>query len=102
MAPRQQSQPSVQQTPQATNMTVEIPTTITLKDVVVIATALVTIVSSWTFYTMRLSVQEQKLADYKVQVEKIVTDLDLTKRDLQDLKTKEQVLEAKMPQSRMR
>lgn len=92
--PRQTTPPA----PPATNLnganlTVSIPTSITIKDVVVIVTALITIVSSWTFYTMRLSVQEQKIVEYKVQMEKVQSDLDSIHKDIQDLKLRSQALE---------
>lgn len=72
---------------------VSMPTSITIKDVVVIITALITIVSSWTFYTMRLSVQELKIVEYKVQMEKVQGDLDSIHKDIQDLKLRSQALE---------
>lgn len=74
-------------------LTVSIPTSITFKDVVVIVTALITIISSWTFYTMRLSVQETKLGEYKTQMEKVSTDLESIHKDIQDLRMKSQAIE---------
>lgn len=74
-------------------VTLVMPTTITLKDVVVIITALITIISSWTFYTMRLSVQEQKVAEQKVVMEKMQADLDDVHKTIQELKLKNQALE---------
>ena len=85
----------VQQGPQGPGVTLVMPTTITLKDVVVIITALITIISSWTFYTMRLSVQEQKVGEYKVQLEKIQSDLDDIHKSIQELRMKDQALEIK-------
>ena len=95
--PQFQQQPLQQgpQGPQGPGVTLVMPTTITLKDVVVIVTALITIISSWTFYTMRLSVQEQKVSEYKVQLEKIQLDLDDIHKSIQDLRMKDQALEIK-------
>ena len=87
--------PPPQPAPQQPGMTLVMPTTITLKDIVVIVTALITIISSWTFYTMRLSVQEQKVGEYKVQMEKIQADLDEIHKNIQDLRMKDQALEIK-------
>lgn len=81
-------------------LTVELPTSITLKDVVVIATALVSIVSSWTFYTMRLSVLEQKITESKVQLDKSNDEIDSVKKDLQDLKLREQAVEIRLQYKR--
>lgn len=74
-------------------LTVSIPMSITFKDVVVIVTALITIISSWTFYTMRLSVQEIKLLEYKTQIEKVNLDLEAIHKDIQDLRMKSQAIE---------
>jgi hypothetical protein len=79
--------------PPGPSLQVVMPTSITIKDVVVIVTALITIVSSWTFYTMRLSVQEQKIIEYKVQMEKVQGSLDGINKDIQDLKLRSQALE---------
>lgn len=91
----QQQQQQMQQGQQGPGVTLVMPTTITLKDVVVIVTALITIISSWTFYTMRLSVQEQKVAEYKVRMDDIQKDLDDIHKSIQDLRMKDQALEIK-------
>lgn len=92
--------PVAQQIPHGPQLSVEIPTSITLKDIIVVATALITIVSSWTFYTMRLSVLEQKLADVKVQIDKSNADIDSVKKDVQDLKMREQAVEIRLQYKR--
>ena len=76
-------------------VTLVMPTAITLKDVVVIITALITIISSWTFYTMRLSVLEQKVAEHKVQMDKVQADVDDVHKKMQDIQMKLQALEIK-------
>lgn len=81
-------------------LTVELPTSITLKDIIVVATALITIVSSWTFYTMRLSVLEEKLNDTKQQIAKSNADLLQVQKDLQDLKMREQAVEIRLQYKR--
>lgn len=85
---------------QAGNVTVTIPTNITLKDVVVIVTAIITIVSSWTFYTMRLSIQEAKVAEFNVKMEKISADLEAIRKDNQDVKFRLQALEIRQSMKR--
>jgi hypothetical protein len=87
--PQQATPPPVQ----AGNVTVTIPTSITLKDVVVIVTAIITIVSSWTFYTMRLSVQESKVAEFNVKMEKVSAELEAIRKDSQEQKMRLQALE---------
>lgn len=94
----QQTNPPPAPAPQP-GVTLVMPTTITLKDVVVIITALITIISSWTFYTMRLSVQEQKVSEIKVQMEKVQVELDTIHKDIQDLRMKFQVVEIKQSMS---
>lgn len=74
-------------------VTLVMPTTVTLKDIVVIITALITIISSWTFYTMRLSVLEQKVTEGKTQIEKMQTDMDEVHKTNQEIKLKIQALE---------
>ena len=86
-------QPATPPTALPSGVLVTIPTSITIKDVVVIITALITIISSWTFYTMRLSVQETKLTEYKVQMEKVQGELELIHKDIQDLRLKSQAIE---------
>lgn len=85
---------------QGHHLTVELPTSVTLKDIVVVATALITIVSSWTFYTMRLSVLEEKLNDTKLQIVKSNADLLQVQKDLQDLKMREQAVEIRLQYKR--
>lgn len=85
---------------QGHHLTVELPTSVTLKDIVVVATALITIVSSWTFYTMRLSVLEEKLNDTKQQIVKSNADLLQVQKDLQDLKMREQAVEIRLQYKR--
>lgn len=80
----------------SSQLTIEIPTSITLKDVIVIATALITIVSSWTFYTMRLSVLEQKIIEVKAQIDKSATDIDQVKKDMQDMRLRQQAVEIRL------
>lgn len=96
--PQQQNQPPAPApapAPAPSGVTLVMPTTITLKDIVVIVTALITIISSWTFYTMRLSVQEQKVQDLTVKLEKVSADLDDIHKNIQDLRMKHQALEIK-------
>lgn len=91
----QQQNPPPAPAPVQSGVTLVMPTTITLKDIVVIVTALITIISSWTFYTMRLSVQEQKVQEMTVKMEKISADLDEIHKNIQDLRMKDQALEIK-------
>lgn len=92
--PQQQNSPPAP-APAPSGVTLVMPTTITLKDIVVIVTALITIISSWTFYTMRLSVQEQKVQEMTVKMEKISADLEDIHKNIQDLRMKDQALEIK-------
>lgn len=78
------------------HLTFELPSSITVKDLVVVATALITVVSSWTFYTMRLSVLDQRITDVKTSLEKTQADLATTNKDVQDLKLREEAVEIRL------
>jgi len=95
MATRQPQQTTPPPAPSGANVTVTIPTTITLKDVVVIITAIITIVSSWTFYTMRLSVQEAKVTEFGARMDKISAQIEAVKQVEQDQSLRLQALEIK-------